>query len=127
MFAFSFNQTYNLNLNTKQFDYLIKNSDLNQVSKYGMSALMYALRFKNQQNLNLTNEQWTHLINNSDLSIVDEKDLISLSYIQLELKFFDKINNLSQKIINLETQNNELKNEVEALKQKNYYKNKKII
>ena len=65
------NKQENINLNKEQFDYLIKNSNLKQLNKYGSNPLMLALDYNKRENLFLQKEQFDYLFKNSDLKNVN--------------------------------------------------------
>ena len=69
-YALYCNKIYNLNINEKKFDFLIKNSDLNQADREKNSALMIAIRQQNHDK-NLNDRQFDYLLKNCNLKQIN--------------------------------------------------------
>lgn len=80
-----------VNLSEKQWDYLLKNSDLKQLLAYeNSSPLAMALEMYQKRNLSLTENQWKYFIDNSDLSLLDYEGVplfLKLSTISPQFNF----------------------------------------
>ena len=87
MLALANNQDKYLNLNKEQFDYLFRNSHLNQQGLNGETVLGNAIIYNKKENLNLTEEQWDYLINYS---------LLKKEHLEYAIKYQEKM--IEQKI-----------------------------
>ena len=76
MLALKNNKEENLNLNNEQFEYLIKNSDLNVKDNINKDNVLNYL-IKNQNKLSLSYKNMNYIINNT--IITKENDLIELN------------------------------------------------
>lgn len=66
-----FDYSDRVKLESNELDYLIKNSDLNQATMDGTTALMIAII--NHKEVKLVDHQWNYLINNSKLELKDSE------------------------------------------------------
>lgn len=83
IFAIFFNNDKEINLTNSEFDYLIKNSDLNYKDTFNNTALSYL--FENQKKdegvkLMVTKKQMSYLIKNSNLNVIDSRSNTPLLY-----------------------------------------------
>lgn len=81
MFALQHNQKNNLSLSNKQWEYLIKNSDLRHTDNKNKSVLSYVMDHCNKQKIKLSNRQWDYLFKNSNLWEVDKNSVNALMYV----------------------------------------------
>jgi hypothetical protein len=87
MYIMCFNKSKKLQLNEKQWNYLIQNSNLKHKNKEGWNSLMYAICFNEERSLQLTNEQWDYFIRHSDLKLQNNEGRNAIQYV---LKYYQE-------------------------------------
>jgi hypothetical protein len=66
--SFVLNNNEYLKINDEQFNYLIKNSNIQEIDNDGWNILMSALLKCKEQKLNIHEKQWDYLIENSEIN-----------------------------------------------------------
>lgn len=120
-FALHYNKVYNLYLNQKQFNFLIKKSNLKQLDNDDYTPIYWAFKFNKTENLNLNEENFDCLLKNSNLLDFNVYGYSPLLFF-LRYKEVENIN-LKTESLNYLIDNSELSNIKEK---KNIYQLKKI-
>lgn len=96
-FALQYNTSKKLNLNSKQFDYLLFKSNLKQTTLYSENSLMKAFEFNHESQLN--QKQFDYLISNSNLNQINQIGDTPLFMALKYIKFTDLSNDNWIKLI----------------------------